>query len=405
MKVGIYVPSLQEKLGGGFTFISEVLAGVADLARETDHTFTVFSESPAEIIKNGLLGDSLITVEQVPSFPVDSPKRSLPRRLIARVMREISPPVPVASQIAEVLWHAGTEFMIFMSVHPGGAVLDIPYLIVVWDLQHRTMPWFPEVSSGAEWSVRESIYSSSLRRASIVVTGTRSGAEEIERFYQVPAEIMRILPHPTPKFALADLPPGEGKMLVDLGVTRPYLLYPAQFWPHKNHVNLIEGLLKLKEEFGLIFDLVCVGKDYGNLDHVKECVSKWGLESQVYFPGFVARQDLLQLYKNAFAVTYLSFGGPGEPAPAGSLRIRVSRHRRRYSGAREQLGDAALLVAPTNARQIAEAVNTLFSDREIREQLVSKGKQRTEGRTGRDFAEGLIEILDEFELIRCCWKG
>ena len=30
-----------------------------------------------------------------------------------------------------------------------------------------------------------------------------------------------------------------------------YIFYPAQFWPHKNHIYLLEGLSILEQRYGL----------------------------------------------------------------------------------------------------------------------------------------------------------
>jgi len=142
---------------------------------------------------------------------------------------------------------------------------------VVWDLQHRLQPYFPEVSAAGEWDTRELAYVWFLQRASVIIAGTLAGRDEIERFYQVPTERIRILPHPTPRFAL-NAP--EKKLE---GIPKKYgipehgfLLYPAQFWAHKNHVNLLLAIGELRDKHGLTVHLVLVGSDKGNLAQVQQ---------------------------------------------------------------------------------------------------------------------------------------
>src|SRR5207237_6148870 len=85
---------------------------------------------------------------------------------------------------------------------PGCLTLEMPFITTVWDLQHRLQPYFPEVGQEKQWEKREQLYATTLRRASFVITGTEAGKADIELFYQVPTERIKILPLPTPQFAL-----------------------------------------------------------------------------------------------------------------------------------------------------------------------------------------------------------
>src|SRR6185436_3788013 len=87
----------------------------------------------------------------------------------------------------------------------------------------------------------------------------------------------------------------------------PYLFYPAQFWPHKNHINLLRAIKLLKERDGLKFTLVLSGSDHGNASYVKQTADELGLADQVIFAGFVPYEDIMAFYKHAFALTFVTF--------------------------------------------------------------------------------------------------
>jgi len=74
-------------------------------------------------------------------------------------------------------------------------------------------------------------------------------------------------------------------------------------------------------------------------------------------------------------------------------------------GSKEQFGDAAILVNPADHLQIAYALRWLFSDNAKREELIRRGRERAGRFTGKDFAKGLLDLLDEFEPIRRCWSA
>src|SRR5204862_3538567 len=95
-----------------------------------------------------------------------------------------------------------------------------------------------------------------LQRATYVITGTAIGRDELVRFYGVDKSRIRLLPHPTPRFALdsASAPAAPAK------VPSPYVVYPAQFWSHKNHVGLVRAIAELRQR-GTVVHAALVGSD------------------------------------------------------------------------------------------------------------------------------------------------
>ena len=205
---------------------------------------------------------------------------------------------------------------------------------------------------------------------------------------------MRTLPHPTPNLELTTESHHH---------TSPYLFYPAQYWPHKNHAALLAALAELNRRSATPYNLVCVGSDKGGLDHVRALVQELGLSEYVQLLGFVETEQLVALYRGAHALVYLSFFGPENLPPLEACRLGCPVICADIPGAREQLGDAALFVPPTDAQRIANAVHSV-EDSELRWQLVESGRRRADERSAERYVRGVLEFLDEFEPIRRCWS-
>jgi glycosyltransferase involved in cell wall biosynthesis len=281
-----------------------------------------------------------------------------------------------------------------------GVPIDIPYISIVLDLQHRLQPWFPEVSHGGVWAHRERFHAEFLRRAARVIVGTEVGREEVERFYGVPRENIRLLPHPVPRIDEgAPRPP----VLEIRGLEPGYLFYPAQLWPHKNHATLLLALAKLRDEGERGPHLVLTGSDKGNGDHLREMVRSLRLEDRVHFLGFVPREQLIELYRHALSLVYPSFFGPENLPPLEAFALGCPVIAADVPGAREQLGDAAILVDPLRPEEIAAAVRRLVDDSELGPTLIARGRARAARWSARDFVNGVFEMIDEFEAIRRCW--
>lgn len=282
-------------------------------------------------------------------------------------------------------------------------MMDLPYLTVVWDLQHRNMPWFPEVSSNGVWDMREDSLAWFLRRAARIIVGGQVGQQEIVDFYQVPQDRFKVLPHPTPSYALEAPDLDWDQLLAKFDLPDEFLFYPAQFWPHKNHANLLRALQILQDQHDLSPSLVFTGSNRGNFQYIEALVEKLGLGQQVRMLGFVSTEELLALYKKAIALVYASFVGPENLPPLEAFALGCPVIATRVAGAEEQLGDAALLVDPAAPAQFADAVLDLFADQELRRTLIERGLKRARHFTGNDYARGVFEIFDEFEPIRFAW--
>jgi glycosyltransferase involved in cell wall biosynthesis len=185
---------------------------------------------------------------------------------------------------------------------PDAEPLSIPYVATVWDLEHRKQPYFPVVSS--TWSARENVYNALLPRASLIITGTQAGKEEVMHYYRVnPANVM-VIPFPAPSDALKAQSLESEAIKEKYGLDGDFLIYPAQFWSHKNHVNLLRGLRLLRDQYGLDLDHVLTGSDHGNRDHVMREVVELGFSDRVFVLGFIPREDFIALYRVATALVF-----------------------------------------------------------------------------------------------------
>jgi glycosyltransferase involved in cell wall biosynthesis len=247
------------------------------------------------------------------------------------------------------------------------------------------------------------MYATAIPRASAVIVGTETGKAEIVQFYGVPPERVKLIPLPTLEFALSASKDSGKEVLTKYRIPEGYLFYPAQFWPHKNHVGLLLAIKILREQYDLTLPVVFVGSDMGNLPYVRRMVDELGLSTQVHFLGFVPQEDLVGLYRNAFALTFLTFFGPDNLPPLEAFALGCPVIASNVSGAQEQMGDAALLVDPRDEEQIALAVKSLYEDLELRRTLMQRGFERANKWTGEDYVRSVFAILDEFEPVRRCW--
>lgn len=399
MRVGLLVGNLSPDLGGGYTYQQDLFRCFLEVVSGSRHEFHVLCE-PGRVPELEREFAGLSNVKAAP-MPVSRVPGRI-RNVLRVVRRSLQYQTDAFSRVARVgeerelhlLWSLG---------HYMHEAFDFPYITPVLDMQHRIQPWFPEVSHGRQWKYREDYFQDYLRRAAYVITGTEVGRREIEHFYGVAPERVRVLPLATPKFALEGAALDSAARLAVLGLKPGYLFYPAQFWAHKNHVNLLHALRLLHDEYGLPYELVLVGSDQGNESHVRKVVADLQLDRHVKFLGFVTQEDLVALYRGADALAYVTFFGPDNLPPLEAFALGCPVVASEVPGAREQLGTAALLVPPDSPRKIAEGIKRLRDDASVRESLRDQGKRRAASWTGKDYIRGILAIIDEFDTIRRCW--
>ena len=281
--------------------------------------------------------------------------------------------------------------------------VSLPFVCQVFDVEHRMKPWFPEVSERGEWEHRERHYRRYLPKATRVIVAGETGRDQVVRFFGVEPGNCLPLKHPTPDFALrAAEEEGRADDVVRArGVHSPYLLYPAQFWAHKNHAAVLDAMLELRSR-GELMSLVLVGSDKGQLGHVRAQIRERGLDDTVHILGYVEDDELVALYQHAHALVYLSRFGPENLPPLEALALGCPVIVADVPGAEEQVGGAALVVDANDPAAVADAVQQVGVPEE-RKRLVRAGTKRAKAWTADDYLGGLIAFLDEFEQERRLW--
>jgi glycosyltransferase involved in cell wall biosynthesis len=144
------------------------------------------------------------------------------------------------------------------------------------------------------------------------------------------------------------------------GVPHPFVLFVGSLLPWRNAPRLLGAVARLRArapELGC--GLLIVGRDIWGTDPTARLAAEhgWGWAR---FAGYVADDELPDLYAAAAVFAYPSlydgFGIPPLEAMAAGTPVVAST-----AGALpEVLGDAALLVDPTDEEALAEALQAAF---------------------------------------------
>lgn len=251
---------------------------------------------------------------------------------------------------------------------------EVPSLYQPHDLQHLHLPQYFEA-----WTIlyREMTYRAYCHQARMVAVGSSWVRQDLMRQYGLPGE--KVWVTPTAPWLASDQPAPDGTLAqvrAKFGLPDGFLLYPAQTWPHKNHLGLLEALAVLRASDGLRPPLICTGWQNEFYPRIEDRIRALGLQDQVRFLGVVNALELACLYRLCRAVViptkFEAVSFPLWEAFAAGAPAACSK----VTSLGEQAGDAALLFDPDDAEAMAEAIRRLWTEEELRRELAARGKRR-----------------------------
>ena len=300
------------------------------------------------------------------------------------------------------------DLVYFLS--PSGMARDLDrlnYIITVWDLCHRDDPEFPEVRENWQLERRDKKFQSILPGATAVFVDSELGKKNVAHLYGIDQRRVHVMAFQAAAGARA-LSQAEPRSSINVrekyNLKVPYVIYPAQFWAHKNHIYLLEGLRALQRDYGLSIGAIFSGGDQGNLAYVQSYVRKLNLVDQVRFVGFVGNEEMPALYRQSIALVMPSYFGPTNLPPLEAFELGVPVLYADKPGLRDQVGDAALLMDLTDPGSMARHLAKLVRDEELRLALIKAGKERLKHIDSVDRLCILKSILEDFRWRRACWE-
>ena len=144
----------------------------------------------------------------------------------------------------------GIDLVYFIS--PSRYALDlekINFIFTIWDLCHRDHIEFPEIKLNGEFENRELRINFAIKRAISIIVDSNYGKSNLLNKYNIDENRICIIPFEP----LSDINRQKinrkksPKLLKKYNIKNNYIFYPAQFWPHKNHIYILKAVFLLSK--------------------------------------------------------------------------------------------------------------------------------------------------------------
>jgi len=183
----------------------------------------------------------------------------------------------------------------------------------------------------------------------------------------------------------------------------PYILFVGTIDKRKNLVKVIEGFEIAKETLRELH-LVIVGKDGYRHEIADEKINSSRYAEHIHRLGFINNEGLVRLYRHAEVFVspslYEGFGIPILEAMKLGCPVVTSN----IGAMKEISGNAAVLISPDDAEDIAQKIISICSDSALRAKLIYSGKSRSEHFSWAKFADETAQVYSSLLLV-CPFLG
>jgi glycosyltransferase involved in cell wall biosynthesis len=272
-------------------------------------------------------------------------------------------------------------------------ILPCPAVVTVHDLAWAR---YPETYAPADLHMQTRVVPRSVRRAARVIAVSRSTAHDLAETLGVRAERVAVIP----LGVSSDFSPEGPGLAPDAfaGAERTRngcILHTGGLHARKNVGRLLEAYARLRHT--MVAPVLVIAGDASSspgrvLQRKAESLS---VADDVVFCGPLPDESLPALYRSASAVAYPSlyegFGLPILEAMATGIPVVTSNR----SSMAEVAGDAALLVDPESAEEIASALAQALTDDALRSRLSAQGLARAHEFTWERTARATVAVYEE----------
>jgi glycosyltransferase involved in cell wall biosynthesis len=292
----------------------------------------------------------------------------------------------LAREKAKVVFPVRTSF---------GREFPVPWIGWIPDFQHKRLPDF---FSEEELRRRDKGFQEIVNDAEHIVVSSEDARGDLLRWFPTQPERVSALPFVS---VLDDqwFQGEPGKIAAQFQLPEKFLIFPSQFWVHKNHRVLFEAIRMLRDKGLNDICLVSTGQtnDYRRPEYfasLQKLLDQYSLHAHVRILGLLPRDVQIQLFRRAVAVVQPSlFEGwsalvedartLGKPIYVSDIPVH-----------REQQPSYAVFFHPDRPDELAELVARDWPNLKPGPDLAKEDEARSEmRRRALSFARLFLQII------------
>mgnify|MGYP001167591127 CR=1 FL=1 len=259
---------------------------------------------------------------------------------------------------------------------------EINFGVSFWDAGHLIFPQFPESRNNYHsFESREYIYNLLLKKSAYVITDCLENKKFLIKTYNVHEDKISII-YSEPATELLNIDKDNNLSREDIYKNfnikyKEFIFYPAQYWPHKNHIYIMEAISILKKKYNRNISVVFTGKNkFGNLNYIKKCAVDLDIVDNITFENFVDSKSLFYLYKYSIAIVVPTYMGPTNHLPIEGFFVGTPVIYSDLWSKTEQVEGAVISTDLNDPNSLSLNIIDLLDNNDLSKMMVKRGKEK-----------------------------
>jgi glycosyltransferase involved in cell wall biosynthesis len=253
-------------------------------------------------------------------------------------------------------------------------------VVTIHDCIHLRFPQYLPTPGASAYARMQ--MGAAAHKSDRILTVSEASKTDILKYFNVSPEKIAVIYNGIDERFLTEPPEEAVRHIAErYQLEGEFVLYVGNVKPHKNVERLIDAFNRVRQAGHDGVRLVVIGDEISKNAALRRAVHRHNLHKYVRFLGFLPDEMLAIVYRLAavfvFPSLYEGFGLPPLEAMACGTPVITSN----VSSLPEVTGGAALLVDPTSAEEIAQAIERVLTDAALRADLRARGLARA-----RDFS-------------------
>lgn len=251
---------------------------------------------------------------------------------------------------------------------------NIPVVDVIHDLNFEHHPEF--ITKSAVLRYYNRFFHRFAQRTDRIATVSEYTRQDIQNLYGIPAERIDVVYNGCNEMFAPLSQSEQQEVRNSFSQGCEYFLFVGLIHPRKNLANIFRAFDAFKERESCDAKLVVVGDKKWWEGEIADAYGAMLHQKDLILMGRQSMDVLCKLYASARALVYASlFEGFGIPI-VEAFNAETAVITSNVTSMPEVAGDAATIVDPNSAEQIANAMQMLWKDDAKRNQLIENGRER-----------------------------
>ena len=263
-------------------------------------------------------------------------------------------------------------------------------VVTVHDLIHLIFPQF--LKSRAAYFYAKSLFKLVAIRAKKIIAVSENTKADIVNYLGIKKDKVVVIYNGVSEIFKKEVSQEECEKLRDkLNLHARYILNVSNMKTHKNIETLIKAYSKLRKQ-GIEQKLLLVGGKKDRIRELQVYAEQFNVAEYVIFLQNIDFEDLPSIYQICdvfvFPSFYEGFGLPLVEAMASRVPVVTSD----VSSMPEVVGNAGITIEPKDADSLAEAIEKVISDSNLRNNMVREGTKQVEKFNWQDTARKTLDV-------------